>query len=117
MKLLTDEIKQALPDLYTTEDTPTDQKEIVCKFFNPCGIGTWYVVEGSEDADGDWTFFGLVELHEREWGYFTLSELESLDVGFGLGIERDIHWGGGEKALQHLTQVQDVTKVNFARYS
>tara|TARA_R110002051_G_scaffold154430_2_gene226591 strand:- start:6 stop:359 length:354 start_codon:yes stop_codon:yes gene_type:complete len=116
MELLTDEIKQALPDLYTTEDTPTDQKEIVCKFFNPCGAGTWYVVEGSEDADGDWTFFGLVELHEREWGYFKLSELESLDVGFGLGIERDIHWGNESDGLTHLTQVQDVTKANFARY-
>ena len=66
MNLLTDEIKQALPDLYTTEDTPTDQKEIVCKFFNPVGLGTWYVVEGSEDANGDWTFFGLVDLHEKE---------------------------------------------------
>mgnify|MGYP003634949768 CR=1 FL=1 len=116
MKLLTEQIKQALPDLYTTEDTPTDQKEIVCKFFNPCGAGTWYVVEGSEDADGDWTFFGLVELHEREWGYFKLSELESLDVGFGLGIERDIHWGNESDGLTHLTQVQDVTKANFARY-
>ena len=89
MQLLTEQIKQALPDLYTTEDVPTDQKRIGCKFFNPCGPGTWYAVEGSEDADGDWTFFGLVDLLEREWGYFTLSELESLDVGFGLGIERD----------------------------
>ena len=71
----------------------------MCKFFNPCGPGTWYAVEGSEDADGDWTFFGLVDLLEREWGYFTLSELESLDVGFGLGIERDIHWAEGVKVF------------------
>ena len=116
MELLTDEIKQALPDLYTTEDTPTDQKEIVCKFFNPCGIGTWYVVEGSEDADGDWTFFGLVEMHEKEWGYFKLSELQSLQLPFGMGIERDIFWGKESDGLTHLTQVQDVTKVNVARY-
>jgi len=100
MQLLTEQIKQALPDLYTTEDVPTDQKRIVCKFFNPCGPGTWYAVEGSEDADGDWTFFGLVDLLEREWGYFTLSELESLDVGFGLGIERDIHWAEGVKVCE-----------------
>lgn len=116
MDLLTPEIKQALPDLYTTEDTPTDQKEIVCKFFNPMGAGTWYVVEGSEDADGDWTFFGLVELHEKEWGYFKLSELEGLKLPFGMGIERDIFWGKESDGLTHLTQVQDVTKANFARY-
>jgi len=98
MKLLTEHIKQALPDLYTTEDVPTDEKRIVCKFFNPCGPGTWYVVEGSEDSDGDWTFFGLVDLLEREWGYFSLSELEDLRIGLGLGIERDIHWDEGFQA-------------------
>jgi len=25
-----------------------------------------------------------------EWGYVSLSELEALDVGLGMGIERDI---------------------------
>ena len=116
MELLTDEIKKALPKLYSTEEIPVDQKEIICKFFNPMGAGTWYVVEGREMFGGDWQFFGLVDLLEKEWGYFTLSELQNIKLPFGMGIERDIHWGKEADGLTHLTQVQDVTKVNFARY-
>lgn len=92
MKLLTNDIKRSLPALYSTENIPANMKTILAKFFNPVGAGTWYVVEGDEQEDGDWVFFGLVDLLEKEWGYFTLSELESVDVGLGLGIERDIHF-------------------------
>jgi hypothetical protein len=32
-------------------------------------------------------------MFEKEWGYFSLSELESVDLLLGgLGIERDIHF-------------------------
>jgi hypothetical protein len=92
MQLLTEKIKKALPPLYSTEGTPTDQKEIVVKFFNPVGVGTWEVYEGSQNLEGDWLFFGRVDLgyDGAEWGYFSLSELESLKLPMGLGIERDI---------------------------
>ena len=56
MKLLNEKIKKALPPLYSTEDIPTDQKEIVVKFFNPVGVGTWEVYEGSENVEGDCLF-------------------------------------------------------------
>ena len=36
--------------------------------------------------------FGLVDGHEKELGYFSLKELESVRGPFGLPIERDIHW-------------------------
>ena len=83
MQLLTDEIKAQLPNLYATDKQ--EEKTAVCKFFNPAGAGTWYAVEGEEQPDGDWLFFGLVELLDREWGYFSLNELQSVGVGFGLG--------------------------------
>ena len=92
MQLLTDEIKAKLPKLYSTENVPAKDKAFVCKFFNPLGTGTWLVAEGEEQDDGDWLFFGLVELFVVEWGYFSLSELEAVDVGLGLGIERDIYF-------------------------
>lgn len=91
MKLLTQEIKKNLPKLYATENIPLEQKEVVCKFFNPCGAGTWYVIEG-EERDGDFIFFGMVELHEKEWGYFSLNELQSIKLPLGLTIERDLHF-------------------------
>ncbi len=93
MQLLTDKIKDALPDLYSTENIPCEDKEVIVKFFNPMGSQTWEIVEGSYQEDMDtWLLFGLCDLGfgQAEWGYVTLAELESLSVGFGLGIERDI---------------------------
>jgi len=92
MKLLTDKIKKALPPLYSTEDTPCEDKQVVVKFFNPMGSQTWEIVEGTEDpVSSDWLLFGKCDLgYGAEWGYVSLSELESLKVGLGMGIERDI---------------------------
>ena len=93
MKLLTEKIKKALPALYSTERIKKEDKEFVCKFFDPLGSWTWLVAEGEEQEDGDWLFFGLVDGFEKEWGYFSLNELETLNIGLGLGIERDICFG------------------------
>ena len=92
MQLLTDKIKAALPSLYSTEDIPCEDKKVVVKFFNPMGAQTWEIVEGSyQETIGTWLLFGKCDLgYGPEWGYVTLAELVRLDVGFGLGIERDI---------------------------
>ena len=107
MKLLTKAIAKKLPALYATENTPTEEKVAVCKFFTPDSNWTWFVVEGSAvlpdgenvpltdpraDDREDVLFFGLVHGHEKEWGYFSLNELESVKGPFGLGIERDTHF-------------------------
>ena len=92
MKLLTEQLKKQIPALYSTENIPKEDKVFTCKFFNPVGPGTWLVVEGEEQEGGDWLFFGLANIIEPEWGYFTLNELESVQCGYGLGIERDIHF-------------------------
>lgn len=92
MKLLTKEIKRKLPKLGAT-DGMGDAAPVICKFFAPVGSWTWYVTEGEKQEDGDWMFFGLVDGFEKELGYFVLSELESVKLQFGLGIERDIHFG------------------------
>ena len=90
MKLLTEQIKRILPALYSTENTPCDEKKIICRFFNPTGMQEWKIAEGSQEGE-DWILFGLADLgFGAEWGYISLNELEALDVGFGLGIERDI---------------------------
>lgn len=91
MKLLTESLKKQIPALNSTENLPLEEKVVVAKFFSPIGAGTWYVIEG-EEQDGDFIFFGLVDLHEQEFGYFTLNELESVALPFGLKIERDIQF-------------------------
>ena len=92
MKLLTAKIKAALPPLYSTEDTPCEDKQVVVKFFNPLGSQTWEIVEGSEEPDGEWLLFGKCDLGfgGAEWGYVSLSELQAIKLPMGMGIERDI---------------------------
>lgn len=63
----------------------------VVKFFNPLGTGIWLATE--LDADGD-TLFGLADLGEPEFGSFSLSQLTSVRLPLGLGIERDVLFEG-----------------------
>ena len=91
MKLITKAIEKKLltHPLYSTDGNMV--KDVLVKFFNPCGSGTWYVFEAEKNGN-DWEFFGLVDLFEKELGYFTLSELESIKLPFGLSIERDMYF-------------------------
>lgn len=61
----------------------------IAKFFNPVGAATWLATELGEDGD---TLFGLADLGFGcpELGSFSLSELASVRLPFGLGIERDL---------------------------
>ena len=96
MKLITAEITKALEaaPLSSQDDKPKTEINVIVKFFNPSGAGTWYVTEGQRQGD-DWLFYGLVILQDAELGYFTLSELANLKCPpFGMPIERDIHWSG-----------------------
>ena len=97
-KMITKEIEKKLEKapLYST-DGVTTAKSIV-KFFNPCGVGTWWVFEGEKLADGDWLFFGVVSIHETELGYFRLSDLTSIRLPWGMRIERDTYHSPKTKA-------------------
>lgn len=61
----------------------------VAKLFSPVGAATWLAIELGEDGD---TLFGLADLGFGcpELGSFSLSELESVRLPLGLGIERDL---------------------------
>lgn len=60
----------------------------ILKLFNPVGAATWLATELYEDGD---TLFGLADLGFGcpELGVFSLSEIASVRLPFGLGIERD----------------------------
>lgn len=91
MKLMTKELEAKIPALYSTESVEMQDKVLIAKFFDPTGSWTWYVAEGRRE-EGDYLFFGLVDGMEREWGYFSLNELQSVKGRFGLGIERDLYF-------------------------
>ena len=91
MKLLTKEIKEKLPKLYVQEDKG-DDAIVHIKFFTPWSNWTWFILEGEETDEGEWLFFALVDGFEKEFGYVSLKELESLKGPGGLGVERDKFW-------------------------
>ena len=89
MELLTAELRAQLPRLYAQEH---DSDPIVyAKFFTPWTSWTWYITEGSPEDD-DFIFFCYVIGQEREWGYSSLNELQSVRGPGGLTIERDLYF-------------------------
>lgn len=90
MRLLTPELRARLPRLYAQEHQCDPM--VYVKFFTPDGRWTWYVTEGECEQYGDIRFFGFVVGLENEWGYFLLSDLESVRGPLGLPIERDTHF-------------------------
>jgi hypothetical protein len=86
MKLLTKANREALPPLYANEENP--DPTVVVKFFDPYGSWTWFATE----FDGEDTFFGFVVGTCPELGYFSLSELASLQFAGAPRIERDMGW-------------------------
>jgi len=90
MKLLTQEIRNKLPKLYEQDDKGGDAI-VYLKMFTPDSNWTFWATEGSPKGD-DFMFFGLVEGHEKELGYFSLAELQKVRGPLGLPIERDLYW-------------------------
>ncbi len=79
MQLLPDEMRAQIPQLYSQEHVKTQDKTVYAKFFSPAAEWTWFVIEGNQEAD-DFVFFGFVVGFEEEWGYFTLNELENINI-------------------------------------
>jgi len=88
MELLTEELKSQLPKIYEQEGS--GDPKVFIKYFFPAGNWTWFVTEGQPEGD-DFLFFGYVIGMEREWGYFTLKQLEEIDVQH-LSVERDLYF-------------------------
>lgn len=78
--LLSDELRAALPALYSQEriEDPVAYAHYFFEDDEEAGeVGWhWFPYEGQQDGD-DYKFFGFVIGYEEELGYFTLHELES----------------------------------------
>ncbi len=103
MKLITKEIEKkiAAAPIYSKDGQGTDA-EVIAKFFYPYGVGTWLAVEGEKMQNGDYEFFGYVDMgYGYEAGYFYLSQLEEIAKHnrHGLGVERDLYAHGTVKEL------------------
>lgn len=104
MKLLTKELKEIFKKypLYS-QDGKGGDAVVIAKFFNPCGVGDWFITEGDEMDNGDWELFGYCHLGDddnAELGYVLLSQLEEIKLPLGLTIERDINIEPGKYTLK-----------------
>ena len=89
MKLMTKELEKRFAEV---GEQDIEDPIVIAKFFNPTGAGTWYAVSYCPERK---IFFGYVSLFgdwNDEWGSFSLEELESINLSFGLGIERDLYF-------------------------
>ena len=76
-----------IPRLHDTDDTEDPIAHV--KWFTPDSSWTWFVTEYDPiERIG----FGLVHGHERELGYFSLTEIEQTRGPLGLRVERDLYW-------------------------
>lgn len=90
--LLPEELRKALPKLRRQEGSA--DPVVYEKFFFPASGWTWLATEGEAQGD-DFVFFGYVIGFEAELGYFTLRELEEVNVN-GIVIERDCYFEPGK---------------------
>ncbi|MPZ50843.1 MAG: DUF2958 domain-containing protein [Dehalococcoidia bacterium] len=99
--MLTKELERTLPPIQSGCEVAR------VKFFTPWSNWTWYAAEASAELeDGsevplsdprakdrvDVMFWGLVFGHEKEFGYWRLSELADIRGPMGLRIERDLYF-------------------------
>ncbi len=87
MKLLTQKLRQQIPLLYEQEGKRGKVVAYI-KYFCPTSTWIWYACE----FDGEDIFFGLVDGHCKELGYFSLAELEEITGPMGYPIERDLYF-------------------------
>lgn len=89
MKLITKEIENRFNEVGSQENV--SDPIVIAKFFSPVGSATWYAYEYNPE---DRICFGYVTgLGENELGYFSIEEMESVELPYGLSIERDLHFG------------------------
>jgi len=95
MKLLTQELEEKFKQYpLGSQDGKMGNAELIAKFFNPTGVGTWYITEGSRLENGDYEMFGYCHLGDdefAEFGSILLSELENIELPLGLSIEQDLY--------------------------
>ena len=95
MKLMTKELEEIFEKYpLGSQDGLGGQAKVIAKFFNPMGVGTWFITEAEKKENGDFEMYGYCNLGDddlAEFGYVMLSQLEEIKLPYGITIERDLH--------------------------
>lgn len=94
MKLIAKELEKRF--LQIGDQSMEENPLIIAKFFSPVGGATWYASEYDSQNRICYGYVKDLVPSENgmfdEWGSFSIDELESVQLPFGLKIERDIHF-------------------------
>ena len=90
MKLIIEEFEALFKDYPLYSQEHEEDPLVICKLFDPIGSATWYLTE--YDSVEKIAFSYVSGLVQDEWGYNSLTELESTPRPFGLTIERDLYF-------------------------
>jgi len=99
MKIITKAIEKAFAKQGSTSRMKPEDIKIVFKMFNPTGGQTWYLYD-KIDEDIYMAFVNLSDVEMAECGPVSMRELTNLRVGFGLKLERDMHFTPLSMSLQ-----------------
>jgi hypothetical protein len=88
MKLVSPELLERFAEIGNQYEN--ENPLFIAKFFNPCGSQTYYASEYDPETK---TSYGYITgMYVDEWGTFSITELEALQLPFGLKIERDLYF-------------------------
>lgn len=95
MQLITKAIEKKLPSMTTVENQDMEELIAIVQFFHPLLPLKWNVFGGNKINQDDYMFYGMAfnpDCPNGELGYFTLSQLQEIEVPFGpvnFKVERD----------------------------
>jgi hypothetical protein len=94
MKLMTKEIEKRFAEV--GDQSEVKNPLVIAKFFSPVGGATWFASEYDPETKTCYGYVKDLVPSENgmfdEFGYFSITELESVTLPFGLKIERDLHF-------------------------
>ncbi len=90
MKLITKEFEESFTEYQLYSQEHEKDPLVIAKLFDPCGSATWYLTE--YDPVQKIAFGYITGLQQDEWGYTSLTELESIKRPYGLTIEKDLYF-------------------------
>ena len=105
-ELLPEDLRKIIPPLYSQEHDKDPMIFVV--FLTLAAEYIWLVSE----FDGENCFFGYVLGAEEEWGYFLLTELESLDIRIPF-TTITVDAKGGRKGEQSTRSRKIITRDNM----
>lgn len=95
MKLITKELEEIFDKYsFNSQENKGGNAKVLVKYFNPTGVGTWYITEADKLENNKYLFYGYCHLGDdqfAELGYVSQEELENIKLPFGLTIERDLY--------------------------